>query len=145
MSNYKSPVLPISEIPEIAVASMNATHREEVELINQLGVLLEQAINGNVDETAITEKLNEWVEHTRQHFESENRLMEEFAFPAMSVHRNEHEQVFALIESLQKKWLEARNPEPLAEFIFVNWPQWFNMHVNSMDMVTAQFVNMRLS
>ena len=145
MSKYKSPVLPLSAIPEIAVASMNATHREEVELINQLGLLLEQAVSGKVDETAITEKLNEWVEHTRQHFESENRLMEEFAFPALPIHRNEHERVLSLIESLQKKWIETRNPEPLAEFIFTQWPQWFNMHVNSMDMVTAQFINMRLS
>lgn len=145
MNKYKSPVLPISAIPEIAVASMNATHREEVELINQLGELLVQATNGKMDEAAITEKLNEWVEHTRQHFESENRLMEEFAFPALPVHRNEHEQVFARIESLQQQWLETRNPEPLAEFIFLSWPRWFDMHVNTMDMVTAQFINMRLS
>ena len=145
MNKYKSPVLPISAIPEIAVASMNETHREEVELINQLGELLEQATNGKMDEVAITEKLNEWVKHTRQHFESENRLMEEFAFPALPVHRNEHEQVFAQIESLQQKWQETRNPEPLAEFIFINWPRWFDIHVNTMDMVTAQFINMRLS
>ncbi len=123
---------------------MNDTHREEVELINLLGTLLEQAMQGQTDDMAITHKMEEWVEHTRQHFDRENQLMEQFGFPAYAMHSGEHQRVLGKIEKLHQQWLENKAVEPLAEFIFHDWPQWFNMHVNTMDTVTAQFLSQKM-
>lgn len=123
---------------------MNDTHREEVELINRLGTLLEQAMQGQADDTAITNKLDEWVEHTYQHFDRENQLMEQFGFPAYPMHSGEHQRVLAQIEELQKQWLENKAVEPLADFIFHDWPRWFNLHVNTMDTITAQFLSQKM-
>ncbi|TNF33567.1 MAG: hypothetical protein EP315_08225 [Gammaproteobacteria bacterium] len=145
MNAYRLPVLEISAIPEVAIGSMNETHREEVELVNELGALLDQGLKGEVAEPEITAKLNQWVDHTRQHFDSENQLMEEYGFPALPIHRDEHSRMMAIIESLREQWLADRLVEPLAEFIFRKWPEWFDIHVNSMDRVTAQFISQRLS
>jgi hemerythrin len=145
MSHHHSPVLDPSDIPQVALASMNETHREEVELINQLGSLLEQGLQGTLDEAGITEKLHEWVEHTRSHFSRENQLMQEYGFPAFPVHSGEHTQVLAQIEALYQQWLDNRELQPLADFIFNSWPDWFDSHVNTMDMVTAQFLSQQIA
>ena len=144
MSLHKSPVVDPSNIPQVALESMNETHREEVELINQLGYLLAQGETRNADEPAITHKLGEWVDHTRDHFERENGLMLKYGFPAYPVHSGEHQTVLGQIEALQQRWLEHKEVAPLAAFIFEEWPRWFSMHVNSMDAVTAQFVSQQI-
>ena len=141
MGMYESPVLDVSDIPQIALDSMNQTHKEEVELINKLGELLEEGMKSQPDADAITAMLTEWLEHTREHFASENQLMQEHGFPAYPVHANEHQQVLVQIEAIYQRWLDDNEVQPLADFIFSDWPQWFDNHVNSMDMVTAQYLS----
>ncbi len=140
MTTYQSPVLAPADIPQIALDSMNNTHQEEVALINELGSLLEQAMQENSDGAAITTKLDEWVEHTRAHFASENELMQKYGFPAYAIHSGEHAHMLEKIDALQQQWQNKHEVKPLADFIFDAWPNWFMMHVNSMDMVTAQFL-----
>jgi len=141
MSTNKHNVLDPSAIPQVGLESMNETHREEVELINQLGSLLDQEIQRHVDETSITKTLHTWVEHTRLHFTRENELMQKYGFPALAVHSNEHSQEFARIEELEQQWYEKKEIEPLADYIFNLWPRWFDNHVRTMDNVTAQFLS----
>ena len=145
MTAYTSPVLAPSAIPELAVESMNATHREEVELVNALGALLASGLRGQVAEADISAKLDAWVQHTRQHFERENQLMQDYGFPALPVHRGEHARMLGIIESQQRQWLESREVAPLAAFVFRQWPDWFNLHVNTMDRVTAAFISHRVA
>ncbi len=145
MTRYTAPVVDTTTIPQVALGSMNDTHREEVELVNQLGILLEQGLQGNADNADITEKFDEWAEHTRAHFERENRLMQEHGFPPYLVHSGEHARMLAVIEDQQKQWAENKDIEALAHFVFVDWTRWFDMHVNSMDKITAQFLSQRIS
>ncbi len=141
MPDYPSPVLATEDIPPVAVDSMNATHKEEVELINQLGELLRAAADGAPDDAAISAQLKAWLEHTRAHFERENRLMREYGFPPYAVHAAEHANVLTELETLRDLWEQNHNPEPLTRYVFDRWPAWFDRHVNSMDKVTAQFLS----
>lgn len=143
MGDYTTPLLDPAAIPQVALASMNQTHREEVELINRLAAQLAAAAQGKVDRMAITTAVTDWAIHTREHFERENALMESHGFPAYPVHRGEHDRMLSLIEGLRQAWLDNLQCAPLIEFIFTQWPEWFDNHVNSMDRVTAQFISMR--
>jgi len=143
MNALEFPVLDPADIPRLALESMNATHREEVELINRLGRLLLQGRQGDPDSAAIGRRLDEWLEHTREHFERENSLMRKYGFPAYPVHSGEHQTVLTQIEELRNQWVEKEEIQHLAAFILEEWPRWFDMHVNSMDAVTAQFVSQR--
>ena len=100
---------------------MNNTHREEVEIINQPGQLLVQDIKALADTQLITGKLHQWVEHTREHFNTENQMMRDYGFPVYVIHSGEHARVMQQIETLQR--------------------QWFDNHISSMDRVTAQFLS----
>lgn len=137
----QNPVLPPEEIPAIAVASMNDTHHEEVALVNALGVLLLQARDGNVDEAAISATLDAWVVHTEEHFARENRLMQEYGFPPYAVHAQEHSLALEELHKIHQQWKNDRKQKDLADYVFSRWPQWFQMHVNSMDNITAQFLS----
>ncbi len=139
--NSTSEVLDPARIPAIAVDSMNRTHQEEVALVNRLGELVRAAREGNPDTDAIDAALDAWVEHTETHFTRENELMEKYGFPPYPVHAQEHATVLGEIQRLQSGWHQDRRIEPLADFIFQRWPQWFMMHVNSMDNITAQFLS----
>ena len=144
MSQYQLPVVDISTMPRVALASMNEVHTQELMLINQLGELLLQGIEGETRFGLIDSAVREWLAHTRAHFEAENRLMESYGFPPYPVHKAEHAQVLARLESLQQQWLKERKPELLADFIFTEWRPWFEQHVNSMDMATALYLSQRI-
>lgn len=141
MNQYQLPVVDIADMPKVALESMNEVHQEEVALINRLGELVMQGIAGDVDIEQIKRVLDEWLLHTRAHFESENSLMETYAFPPYPVHKEEHTQVLTRIESLMAQWSKDLELQQLADFIFVEWRSWFDQHVNSMDKVTAQFLS----
>lgn len=145
MSSYVLPVFDISDIPQVALDSMNSTHREEAEIINHLGQLLVQGIEASADSRLITEKLHQWVEHTREHFNIENQMMLDYSFPVYDIHSGEHARVLQQIETLQQQWLGNYAIQPVADFIFNQWPQWFDNHVSSMDRVTAQFLSRAMS
>lgn len=139
MNSHQPPVMEPSAVPLVALESMNATHRQEVELVNRLGALLVEG----ADEAAIGRLLEEWVTHTREHFERENQLMRDGGFPAYPIHSDEHRKVLALIEELRRQWQGQRDRTALADFLFSQWPSWFHQHVNSMDRVTALFLSQR--
>ncbi len=135
------PVMAPDDIPAIAVGSMNDTHHEEVSLVNTLGALLLQAREGNADEEAIGNALDNWISHTEAHFERENRLMQDHGFPPFPVHAQEHASTLDNLHQLQRQWHENHDLDALGSYVFNTWPQWFQMHVNSMDNVTAQFLS----
>ncbi|MCU7923020.1 MAG: hemerythrin family protein [Candidatus Thiodiazotropha sp. (ex Dulcina madagascariensis)] len=141
MKRYQIPVIDAAGIPMVNFEAMNEVHREEVALINHLGSLITTGLDSTPDTNAITAKLYEWVEHTRAHFDSENRMMEAHGFPPYPVHRAEHELMLSKIESQQQQWLNEKELNQLAEFIFVVWREWFDAHVKSMDTVTARFLS----
>ena len=137
----QNPVMAPEDIPGIAVGSMNDTHHEEVALVNALGALLLEARNGNPNLDAIGQALDAWISHTETHFERENRLMQEYGFPPFPVHAQEHASALDNLHRIQTSWRDSQSLDELGSYVFNTWPQWFQMHVNSMDNVTAQFLS----
>ncbi|MES9854055.1 MAG: hemerythrin family protein [Candidatus Thiodiazotropha sp. L084R] len=140
MTEYQLPIVVPDQIPLVDLEIMNQVHREEVVLINRLGMLLLDGLKQQSSNEAIDDCLQEWITHTRDHFDGENRMMAEHGFPPYSVHKGEHDQVLALIQRLNEQWLKHRELDELVKFIFVEWRNWFDGHVKSMDRVTAQFL-----
>jgi hemerythrin len=143
MTLYPDPLLAPDQITLVALESMNRIHREEVELVNRLAALVANGMQGEIDETSITAQLGAWVEHTRAHFTHENELMKQYGFPAFSIHSGEHQRVLNLLQDLQQGWLRHQALQPLAEFLFDQWPAWLDNHLLTMDSVTADYVRLQ--
>ncbi len=143
MDQLTSITLTHDVMPLVAIAFMNDTHREEISLVQQLGETLtsyQQAdIPAESAKEAITQTLENWLEHTKNHFAAENELMQTYDFPAFPVHAKEHESALAQLSEQIEQWQKTSDVAPLMEFVFKVWPAWFTQHVNTMDAMTAQF------
>lgn len=144
-------VLDANNIPKVDIDFMNNTHFEELELVEKLGkqILDYQTLsetgnpeNTQASEQAISRLLNNWLEHTIAHFERENKLMQDTGFPAYPVHASEHEIALEKLKNLISTWEKNKDIDQLADYVFTHWPDWFNTHVNTMDMMTAKFAVM---
>lgn len=98
-------------------------HDEFITLINQFDSV------SNADFPALFQQL---YEHTEQHFDRENQLMTEFAYPGETEHKGEHQRVlgeFKQFKSRVDKGLIAFG----RAFVKDRLPQWFGLHVTTMD------------
>jgi hemerythrin len=142
-------ILERETIPRVNLTFMDNTHFEEIEMVKELGKLItfyQEADDENNDthtaEARITEKLVIWLNHTLAHFERENKLMKQTNFPAFHIHSQEHEIALNRMKRIVRLWQINKEIEPLSDFIFSFWPNWFNAHVHSMDVIMARFAVM---
>jgi len=122
-------------LPQIEMEFMNIVHSEELHLVGQLADLLESSAL----DSEINDALENWVAHTREHFEREEVLMHEYRFPPYPVHKREHEQALQSLLDAQLNWIESHNAEALLIYIKQDWRNWLQQHILSMDRVTAHF------
>lgn len=135
-------VLTAETVPHVALDFMNATHFEELERVRTLGELISGYKQSKNDNDRLSEALNKWIEHTQAHFARENELMIDIQFPMYPMHSGEHNRVLEEMERMVASWNKTYDIALLSDYVFTAWPQWFEQHVNSMDMVTAQFAVM---
>jgi hemerythrin len=104
------------------------------EFINLLNTLDSAA---NVDFPALFQQL---YEHTEQHFDRENQLMKQFAYPGEIEHKGEHQRVLG-----EFKQFKTRVDKGMIafgrSFVRERLPQWFGLHVTTMDTALAAHIN----
>jgi hemerythrin len=114
----------------LGVADMDNTHVEFVDLVNRM------ENSTNAEFILLFERL---LEHTRAHFEHENRLMTAHGFPAISEHRGEHERVLGEMTRFNRvihKGLVSFGRSYVNESL----PQWFPLHASTMDSALAAHI-----
>lgn len=133
------PLLDVSTIPRVALDFQNEDHQAEGRMLNDVADALERYRDGSEGQDAVLAQLEALVEHTREHFERENRLMREQGFPAFPVHRAEHTRVLAEMEREAFLFREQGDPGRLSRYVTSVVVSWFVNHIRTMDAVTAQF------
>jgi hemerythrin len=124
------------KLPQVAMPFMNVVHQEELELVEKL---LAQAEN-RAEAQTIDQQLAAWVAHTEAHFAREERLMDEYNFFAYPMHQMAHEQALQQLCAVQRQWQEQHDHALLTAYI-LQWREWLQQHVGSMDFVTAHFLS----
>ncbi len=108
-------------------------HDEFIMLLNQLDSA------GNADFPILFQQL---YEHTEQHFDRENQLMKQVAFPAETEHKGEHQRVLG-----EFKQFKTRVDKGLIafgrSFVRDRLPQWFQLHVQTMDSALVAYLKIR--
>lgn len=106
-------------------------HDEFVMLLSRLNTA------DNNDFPALFQQL---FEHTEQHFERENRFMEQSAFPAQTEHKGEHLRVLGEFKQFKKR-VDKGMIAFGRSFARERLPQWFELHVTTMDSALAAHLN----
>lgn len=118
--------------PIVGYEPIDNDHDEFISLLNKL----ETADN------ATFPALFQLYEQTEQHFDRENQLMQQFSFPGVTDHKGEHQRVlgeFKQFKSRVDKGLIAFG----RSFVKDRLPQWFGLHVTTMDTALATHINMQ--
>jgi hemerythrin len=78
----------------------------------------------------------ELIEHTREHFSAEDRLMVQCRFPALAEHRGEHARVLGELGRFAEQVQVGRTRMARA-YIVEQLPRWFDLHAATMDSALA--------
>lgn len=108
------------------IERMDATHREFVQLVDRLL---------SADDEALVAGLDELLQHSREHFEQEQRWMLASGFPPTAIHQSEHQRVLGILEQTLK--LARSGDLGVARGVVQSLPQWFEQHAASMDNALA--------
>lgn len=112
---------------------MDATHAEFVALVNRLA---------GVDGREFQALFLELLDHTGNHFGTEEALMEESAFPASAEHRAEHWRVLGDLRAMGQRVVQGRIG--LARSYLIDQiPHWFAVHAATMDSALAAHLAMQ--
>ena len=106
-------------------------HDEFISLLNKLDSA------SNADFPSLFQQL---YEHTEQHFERENKLMKQLAYPGEIEHKGEHQRVLG-----EFRQFKTRVDKGLIvfgrSFVRERLTQWFGPHVTTMDSALAAHIN----
>jgi hemerythrin len=119
-----------TDIHIVGYDQIDTDHDEFISLLNRLDAA------DNKDFPVLFQQL---YEHTEQHFDRENQLMKQFSYPGETEHKGEHQRVLG-----EFKQFKSRVDKGLIAFgrLFIKdrLPQWFGLHVSTMDSALAAHV-----
>jgi len=126
-----------NEKHRLGMDEMDATHIDFIKQVNAL-----DGMRGEELEAGFSNLL----QHTVRHFEREDELMEQCAFPQINEHRQEHRKVVAEMSRFAGKMRRGDSPHAHAHsfiraYIRERLPEWFNLHLATMDSALAWHLN----
>jgi hemerythrin-like metal-binding protein len=112
----------------VGVPSIDVLH---VELEERLAALVRAGDDPHPELAAL-------MEHLRRHFDHEEALMKESAFPMADCHAREHLSVIEVVEEVTRR-LDAGDVAPFGR-LAPAMLEWFAVHASSMDAALAAYL-----
>jgi len=103
---------------------MDTLHKEFLDIYN--------SVDTNSGESILA-KSKELLEHSRKHFFEEETLMEKYNYPTIREHKDEHYKVLAEMEYFIKNAHSLFGKKMLKAYYVEKLPEWFDLHLTSMD------------
>jgi len=122
-----------SDLPQIDSEFMHDVHKKEVVLINNI-------ISSFENNKELEKNLDELLTHTISHFGGEDELMIESGFPIFDFHNMEHTKGINELKTKISEYKESKDLTSLKQYIEVDLIEWTINHINTMDKITATFL-----
>ena len=128
-------------LPLVAEEFMNNTHFEDVDLINKIYENIEilEKDNNSSNFDSLKTIYNNWVNHTIEHFKTEEEEMLKKGFFAYPFHKGEHDNNIEEIKAVWSEFEKTKDLNALKNYIEFDLVNWLIAHIKSMDTVTARF------
>lgn len=121
---------PSTNLPELALWVMDATHAKAAQLLDNIK---------NATDEELPVMVEFFVQHTKEHFEQERKMMLETDFPAYSEHESEHGRIMADIVQFQSS-LKRGNIKFARLFFTKSLPESLENHVRQVDSALAAHI-----
>ncbi|MGA7651103.1 MAG: bacteriohemerythrin [Terracidiphilus sp.] len=125
-----------SRVSSVGVRAMDQQHGVLEDTLNDLR---QAAAQGSRARAA--KELERLVEFTRQHFTSEERLLEQMGFPALAEHRAAHAHLLERVERVLERTQHRQTGEMQAAAAEVRG--WFAEHIEQLDQNYGEWLNER--
>jgi hemerythrin-like metal-binding protein len=110
---------------ELGVEQIDKTHEEFIGLLS---------IAQNSSKAELTEVFAKIISHTKAHFKSEQEMMQEISLSSQKEHTDEHDKLLFEMDYFSK------HPLMLRSYINERLPEWFKLHIATMDAALAAAV-----
>ncbi len=118
----------------VGIESIDAQHRQLIELINRLQNTVDYATGGDYERAA----LEAVVDYTLTHFRYEEDLMAEHDYPSFEAHRAEHQKMVARVEELVQAYRD--NQDRALQDALAYLKAWLINHINGTDQQYSEFL-----
>jgi hemerythrin-like metal-binding protein len=118
-----------SDAFNLGVAAMDAAHKNFVTALTQLESL---------DDRLFCQSFSTWVKTLESDFYNEEKLMDEVDFPDTRNHLEQHAHILSALHHAEPRVMEG--DAALGREIIGLLPEWFELHVSTMDRVLATAV-----
>jgi hemerythrin len=125
------------DYPALPVPFMNEDHAHAAALIETMCAALPAC---PVNVTPLIRACRAFLEHNRGHFAREEEAMRNSGFPAYPIHKNEHDQVLAWLESRIEAISGGLPCDTAQTLVEQEIPAWFVRHIETMDRATANWI-----
>ena len=118
----------------VGIKELDDDHKQLIILLNRFLTAYEY----HTGEAFERGTLKELLDYTRYHFDKEEKMMEEYDYPGLAEHKEQHESMIAVVGQFQKDY-EARGHEALqgvANYLY----GWLINHINGTDKLYMPFL-----
>lgn len=134
-----------AEFDESLVTGNEMIDSQHKELIAKINSLVESCEKDG-GKIAATKMLNYLAEYTEFHFNAEEKLQEEIAYPGIEEHKKQHQVLYKVVEELHEMLEEQEGPtEAFVEQVNKNVIEWLYKHIKGFDRSVAEYKNLRKS
>lgn len=137
-------LLYVESVEYLDVEEMQETHEEEIKLLNEVEKLATQYMMDKSKLSPLEVKLDEYIEHVKEHFANEERLMKKYDFPSYDMHKTAHDMFLTDISYAIKQWKNFGDIKKIINFIFKS-PEWIVLHINTVDVPTAAYIARKMA
>ncbi len=119
----------------VGIQQVDDEHQQLVATLNQL----DEAMKSGKGTRVMSEILNQMVQYTQIHFESEEKLMVECDYPKISLHQAQHRQLEGKLIKFQVKF--EKSGQRISKDMMVFLTNWLTKHILVDDNAFATFYN----
>lgn len=116
--------------------------QEHKEIYNRINHLSDMLYDDTTEE-AIGKTLEDLAEYVIKHFETENKLLEEYQYPKLELHRAEHNKFRTKIKALLNIYFDGRYALSIDTIHFLR--DWLTNHIRTSDMAYAAYINEKMN
>ena len=120
------------DVQQVANATMNMLHEDEVELINHFY----DAVKAK-DIEKIDELFKALLVEVEAHFKTEEDMMEQSDYADMQMHKSDHDLMRKKLAKFHKRWEVLKGPKELQGFLEKDFKKWYTGHVSKWDSQAA--------
>ncbi len=115
--------------------SIDKLHYKEIKILNDLHELVLKKKKKKIDK-----KLDELVLDVEKHFESEERKMFTYHYPAANRHQYAHDCALQKLYEARREWRREKDVDSLKSYLEDKLAPWLNGHIMSMDKIACEYL-----